>query len=58
MNKAYTVLTARPGFQIYVRKDAIIRIWHDADKGTAIMYTGGITDHVKETVDEVLRRLK
>lgn len=44
-------------YDVYVRKDAIIRVWND-NNVTAVMYSSNAVDHIKMPLNKVLEKLK
>lgn len=47
--------TNAKGEVMFVNMEKVLRVWFDEEKQqTAIMYDGGFTDHVKESLREVL----
>lgn len=52
--KGFVKLPTVKGYDVYVRKDSIVKIWNDNNM-TAVMYSSNSVDHIKLSLQETLK---
>ena len=56
-SRKFLKLPTIKGDFIYVRKNAIIKVWKENNNSTAIMCSSGSTEIIKMSIDSMMKKL-